>query len=572
MLLTDLIILLLFFLVVLVLAKPVGIFIARVFQGEIRFARPLENLIYRLAGIDPAVELGWKSYAISMILFNLLGIIVLFFILLFQGLLPLNPQGFSGFAWDQALNEAVSFVTNTNWQSYSGEAAASYFTQMVGFAVQNFLSAATGICIAIVLIRGIARRNQATIGNFWVDMVRCTLYILLPVSVLIAIVLMSQGVIQNFSPYVETSVISQFTAPDGTLITSQTLPMGPVASQEAIKEFGTNGGGFMNANSAHPYENPNMLTNLLEIFSLLIISFSLIYSFGYMVKDTRQAWAIIAVILTIMLVCITVFYAAESFGNPLLDKLGLTGPYMEGKEARFGLGSSILFAAATTGTSTGAVNTMHDSLTPLGGMIPLFLILLSEVVPGGTGSGLYTMLAYIIIGVFIAGLMIGRTPEYLGKKIEAVEMRGSIVIVLTSGLLVLVLTGIAFVIPAGTSSIYNPGPHGLTEIVYAFASMANNNGSAFAGLGVNTLFYNLTGALAMLLGRFVPAVAALAIAGSLASKKYYQTTSATLPTHSASFVIWIIFIIMLVGALTFFSILAVGPIVEHLLMVKGVTF
>lgn len=572
MLLTDLIILLLFFLVVLVLAKPVGIFIARVFQGEIRFARPLENLIYRLAGIDPAVELGWKSYAISMILFNLLGIIVLFFILLFQGLLPLNPQGFSGFAWDQALNEAVSFVTNTNWQSYSGEAAASYFTQMVGFAVQNFLSAATGICIAIVLIRGIARRNQATIGNFWVDMVRCTLYILLPVSVLIAIVLMSQGVIQNFSPYVETSVISQFTAPDGTLITSQTLPMGPVASQEAIKEFGTNGGGFMNANSAHPYENPNMLTNLLEIFSLLIISFSLIYSFGYMVKDTRQAWAIIAVILTIMLVCITVFYAAESFGNPLLDKLGLTGPYMEGKEARFGLGSSILFSAATTGTSTGAVNTMHDSLTPIGGLVPLFLILLSEVVPGGTGSGLYTMLAYIIIGVFIAGLMIGRTPEYLGKKIEAVEMRGSIVIVLTSGLLVLVLTGIAFVIPAGTSSIYNPGPHGLTEIVYAFASMANNNGSAFAGLGVNTLFYNLTGALAMLLGRFVPAVAALAIAGSLASKKYYQTTSATLPTHSASFVIWIIFIIMLVGALTFFSILAVGPIVEHLLMVKGVTF
>jgi len=572
MFLADVIALVLFLLVILALVKPAGIFMARVFQGEFQFVKPLENVIFRIAGIDPALEMGWKTYALSMLLFNLLGIIVLFLILLFQGWLPLNPQGFSGFPWDQALNEAVSFVTNTNWQSYSGEAAASYFTQMVGFAVQNFLSAATGICIAIALIRGIARRNQATIGNFWVDMVRCTLYILLPVSVLIAIVLMSQGVIQNFSPYVETSVVSQFTAPDGTLITGQTLPMGPVASQEAIKEFGTNGGGFMNANSAHPYENPNMLTNLLEIFSLLIISFSLIYSFGYIVKDTRQSWAIIAVILTIMLVCITVFYAAESFGNPLLAKLGLTGPYMEGKEARFGLGSSILFAAATTGTSTGAVNTMHDSLTPLGGMIPLFLILLSEVVPGGTGSGLYTMLAYIIIGVFIAGLMIGRTPEYLGKKIEAVEMRGSIVIVLTSGLLVLVLTGIAFVIPAGTSSIYNPGPHGLTEIVYAFASMANNNGSAFAGLGVNTLFYNLTGALAMLLGRFIPAVAALAIAGSLASKKYYQTTSATLPTHSASFVIWIIFIIMLVGALTFFSILAVGPIVEHLLMVKGVTF
>lgn len=572
MLLTDIIFLVLFFLVILVLVKPLGIYLARVFQGDIKILRPLENFIYRLAGIDPAAEMGWKTYALSMLLFNLLGIIVLFILLLLQGWLPLNPQGFSGFPWDQALNEAVSFTTNTNWQSYSGEAAASYLTQMLGFAVQNFLSAATGICIAIAFIRGIARRNQATIGNFWVDMVRCTLLILLPLSVLFAIVLMSQGVIQNFSPYVNTSLVTSFTAPDGTLITGQTLPMGPVASQEAIKELGTNGGGFLNANSAHPFENPNTWTNLLEIFLIWIISMALVYTFGYMVKDTRQAWAIIAVILTIMIVCLAVFYAAEAYGNPLLDKLGLTGPYMEGKEARFGLVESILFTASTTGTSCGAVNTMHDSLTPIGGMVPLFLILLSEVVPGGTGSGLYTMLAYIIIGVFIAGLMIGRTPEYLGKKIEALEMRGSIVIVLTSGLLILVLTGIALVTPAGTSTVYNPGPHGLTEIIYAFASMANNNGSAFAGLGVNTLFYNLLGALAMLAGRFVPAVAALAIAGSLAEKKYYQVTSATLPTHTPAFIVWIIFVVMLIGALTFFSALAVGPVVEQLIMMRGGMF
>lgn len=572
MLITDVLLLAVFLLVVLVLVKPVGIYIAKVFQGEIRFGKPLEDGIYRLAGIEPTVEMNWKKYALSMLLFNLLGIIVLFLILVLQGWLPLNPQGFAGFPWDQALNEAVSFVTNTNWQSYSGEAAASYLTQMVGFAVQNFLSAATGICIAIAFIRGIARRNEPTIGNFWVDMVRCTLYILLPLSVLFAIVLMSQGVIQNFSPYVNTSVLNPFNAPDGTLITGQTLPMGPVASQEAIKELGTNGGGFMNANSAHPFENPNTLTDMIEIFLIWIISMALIYTFGYMVKDTRQAWALIAVILTIMLVCLAAFYAAEAYGNPILSKLGLTGPYMEGKEARFGLMQSILFSASTTGTSCGAVNTMHDSLTPIGGMVTLFLILLSEVVPGGTGSGLYTMLAYVVIAVFIAGLMIGRTPEYLGKKIEAVEMRGSIIIVLTSGLLILILSSVALVTSFGTSSVLNPGPHGLTEIIYAFASYSNNNGSAFAGLNANTLFYNLAGALAMLIGRFVPAIAALAIAGSLANKKHYQVTAATLPTHTPSFVFWIIFVIILVGALTFFSALAVGPIVEHLLMVKGVTF
>ena len=572
MFVTDVLMLALFLLALLVLVKPVGIYIAKAFQGEIRLGKPVEQAIYRIAGVDPAVEMGWKRYAFAMLAFNLLGFAFLLLLLLFQGQLPLNPQGFSGFAWDLAINTATSFVTNTNWQNYSGEAAASYLTQMAGLAVQNFLSAATGICIAIAFIRGIARRNEGTIGNFWADMVRCTLYLLLPLAVILAIILMSQGVIDNFNPYVSTTAVNPFNASDGTLVTGQTLPMGPIASQEAIKELGTNGGGPFNANSAHPFENPNTLTDLLEVFALLVISFSLFYTFGYMVKDTRQGWALIAVVLIILVSCMAFFYAAESNGNPLVGNLNLTGPYMEGKEARFGLGQSALFAAATTGTSTGAVNNMHDSLTPLGGMVPLFLILTSEVLPGGVGSGLYTMLAYVIIGVFIAGLMIGRTPEYLGKKIDALEMRGSIIVVLASGLLVLIFSGIALVISAGTSAIANQGPHGLTEIVYAFASMSNNNGSAFAGLGGNTLFYNLTGAFCMLVGRFAPALAVLAMAGSLAAKKHYQITSATLPTHKPAFIIWLIFVILLLGVISFFSLLAVGPIVEHLIMTQGGTF
>ncbi len=572
MLVTDVLMMLLFLLVLLAFVKPLGIYIAKVFDGEVRFGKRAEQAIYRLSGIDPSVEMGWKKYAVAMLAFNLLGFVFLLLLLLLQGSLPLNPQGFPGFAWDLAINTASSFVANTNWQNYVGESTASYLTQMVGLAVQNFLSAATGICIAIAFIRGIARKNSPTIGNFWVDIVRCTLYLLLPLSVIIAVVLMSQGVIQNFSPYVTTTAVDPFTASDGALITGQTLPMGPVASQEVIKNLGTNGGGYANANAAHPYENPNVVTNLLEIFSIMIIAFSMFYTFGYMVKDTRQGWALIAVVIISLTICMAFFYAAESYGNPLLGSLNLTGPYMEGKEVRFGLGQSLLFSAATTGTSTGAVNNMHDSLTPLGGMVPLFLMLTSEVLPGGVGSGLYTMLAYVIIGVFIAGLMIGRTPEYLGKKIEALEMRGSIVVVLTSGLLILVFTGIALVATFGTSSIANPGPHGLTEIVYAFASMANNNGSAFAGLTGNTLFYNLTGAFCMLVGRFAPAIAVLAMAGSLATKKHYQVTSATLPTHKPAFILWLIFVILLVGVVTFFCLLAVGPVVEHLLMTQGVTF
>jgi K+-transporting ATPase ATPase A chain len=507
-----------------------------------------------------------------MLLFNGLGFVVLLFILIFQGSLPLNPQNLPGFSLDLAINTAVSFVTNTNWQNYVGETTASYFTQMAGLAVQNFVSAATGICIAIAFIRGIVRRQEKTIGNFWVDMVRCTLYILLPISIVFAVALMSQGVIQNFSPNVNTTMISPYTAADGTVITGQTLPMGPVASQEAIKELGTNGGGYTNANSADPYENPNTVTDLLEIGFLLLISLSLTYTFGYMVKDTRQGWAIYATILVILLACIFIMYAAEVYGNPIITGQGVNGPNMEGKEVRNGVVQSVLFSSSTTGTSTGAVNTMQDSLTPIGGGMALFLISLSEVTPGGVGSGLYTMIAYVIIGVFVAGLMIGRTPEYLGKKIEQREMAAAVVIVLTSGLAAHLLSTFAYVLPYGVSQIANHGPHGLTEIFYAFLSMANNNGSAFAGLNGNTLFYNLVGALAMLVGRFAPAIAALVLAGSIASKKHFRTIAETLPTHRPAFIIWLIFIIIVVGALTFFPVFALGPIIEHLLMTQGVTF
>ncbi len=561
-----------FLIILTVLIKPVGSYIAKVFQGEITLFKRQEDYFYKIAGIKPAEEMDWKKYAISMILFNLLGLLALFLILIFQGILPLNPQNFSGFAPDLALNTAISFMTNTNWQNYAGESTASYFTQMAGLTVQNFLSAATGICIAIAFIRGIVRRQEKTIGNFWVDVIRCTLYLLLPISIIFAVLLMSQGVIQNFSPYVNTTLISPYTAANGAVITGQTIPMGPFASQEAIKLLGTNGGGPFNVNSAHPFENPSTLTDILEILSFLIISFSLTYTFGVMVKDTRQGWAIFATIMIIFLICLAIMYAAEAYGNPILTNLGANGPNMEGKEVRFGIVQSVLFATSTTGTSTGAVNTMHDSLTPIGGGVALFLILLSEVTPGGVGSGLYTMLAYIVIAVFVAGLMIGRTPEYLGKKIEQLEMGAAVVIVLTSGLAVHFFSTFAYLVPYGISQIANQGPHGLTEIFYAFASMANNNGSAFAGLSGNTPFYNLAGAATMLIGRFAPAIAALAFAGSMANKKHFRTIAETLPTHTPAFIFWLVFIILVVGALAFFPVIALGPFVEHLLMTQGVTF
>jgi len=582
----------LFFVVLLALIKPFGTYMAKVFQGERTFLSPLfvpcENLIYRICGVNRDDEMGWKRYAIAMLLFNLVFFVTLFAILLLQGILPLNPQKLPAFSWPLALNTAISFTTNTNWQNYGGEAAASYFTQMFGFAVHNFTSAATGIVIAIAAIRGLVRRKSSALGNFWVDTTRCTLYILLPFSLIAAIFLVSQGVIQNFSPYKTVPLVqaTSFEKPrldakgnplkdvkgnpmiESVTVKEVTIPMGPVASQEAIKELGTNGGGFFNANSAHPFENPTPLSNIFEVFLILLISGGLTYTFGYMAGNTRQGWALLAVMLAILILAIGVFYWAESSGNPLVAKLGVHGINMEGKETRFGLAGSALFSTATTGTSCGAVNTMHDSLTPIGGMVPLSLILLSEVIFGGVGTGLYTMLAFVVIAVFVAGLMIGRTPEYLGKKIEVREMWMSITTVLASGILVLIFSGIAMILPAGVSSMNNSGAHGLSEVLYAFASMSNNNGSAFAGLSGNTLFYNLTGAVAMLLGRFVPAVAVLAMAGGLAEKKYVPPSLGTLPTDQAPFALWLTLVILIVGALTFFPALAMGPIAEQLMMIR----
>ncbi|MCZ7401166.1 MAG: potassium-transporting ATPase subunit KdpA [Candidatus Methanoperedens sp.] len=564
----------LFFLIVLTLfVKPLGTYMTNVFQDKRTLLSPIlmpiENLIYKAAGIKQDEEMDWKEYAKALLLFNGLGIIVLFLILLLQGIIPLNPQGFPGFSLDLAFNTAVSFVTNTNWQAYSGESAASYLTQMSGLAVQNFLSAATGLCIAIALIRGFTRHTSQTIGNFWKDMTKSVLYILLPISIIAALLLVSQGVIQNFDPYANSSLLQPIQTPDGQNISNQLIPMGPIASQEAIKEFGTNGGGPFNANSAHPFENPTPLTNFLEILLILIIPFSLTYTFGRFAGNTRQGWALFSAMMMLFIIFLGVMYWSEYSGDPLVQKLGVNGSYMEGKEVRFGIGGTVLFAVSTTATSTGAVNAMHDSLTPIGGMVTMLLILLSEDIPGGVGSGLYTILAFAIIAVFIAGLMIGRTPEYLGKKIEVFEMWTSVLIVLTSGILVLLFVSVALVISAGVSSILNPGPHGLSEILYAFASVANNNGSAFAGLNANTLFYNLLTAIAMLIGRFVPAIAALAMAGSLAKKKYIPPSIGTLPTHQITFVLWLAVVILIVGALTFFPALSLGPIVEHMIMHGG---
>jgi K+-transporting ATPase ATPase A chain len=568
----DLIQILVFLILLTLLVKPLGRYMTRVYQGEATLLSfifaPVEKLLYRIAGIDPELEMDWKQYALAMLLVNGLGLTVVFAILMLQGWLPLNPEKFPGFSWDLALNTAVSFVTNTNWQFYSGESAASYFAQVLGLMVQQFLSAASGMAILMALIRGFARHTADTLGNFWVDLTRGTLYILLPLSLIAAIFLVSQGVIQNFSPYAKTTLIQEVADTKGNVIKEQSLPMGPVAAQEAIKEVGTNGGGFFNANSAHPFENPTPLTNFVEILLILLIPAGLTYTFGRMVGSARQGWAVYAAMMILFLSALSAMYWAEANGNPLVTKLGVQGIYMEGKEVRFGLGPSVLFSCATTGTSCGAVNNMHDSLTPLGGMVPLWLMLLGEIVFGGVGSGLYTMLAFVVIAVFVAGLMIGRTPEYLGKKLEVLEMWMSVIIVLTAGIVVLLFVAIALLVPAGVSAMSNPGPHGLSEVFYAFASTANNNGSAFAGLNGNT-FYNLMTALAMLLGRFAPKVAVLAMAGSLVRKKYIPPSLGTLPTDQVPFVLWLVLVIWIIGALTFFPGLAVGPIVEHLIMQGG---
>ena len=582
-----------FFAVLLLLVKPLGAYMARVYRDERTLLSPLlvpcEQVVCRICGVNRDEEMDWRQYAVAMLLFNLAGFLMLFGLLRLQHLLPLNPQDLPPFSWQLALNTAVSFTTNTNWQAYSGETAASYGIQMTGITVQNFVSAATGMAVVIALIRGFSRRNTRLIGNFWIDLSRSVLYILLPLSLVAALILVSQGVIQNFTPY-KTVSLMQATSTNRPLmdgdgkvsvnaageplteevtVSEVTLPMGPVASQEAIKELGTNGGGFFNANSAHPFENPTPFSHLLEILLILLIPGALTHTFGVMVGNSRQGWALLAVMLLLLLVSFAALQWAETHATPHLAQAGPLGGNMEGKEVRFGLAATSLFEVATTATSCGAVAAMHDSLTPLGGMIPLSLILLGEIVFGGVGSGLYTMLAFAVIAVFVAGLMIGRTPEYLGKKIEVREMWLSIVTILIAGVMVLILSGVAMITPSAVASMANGGAHGLSEVLYAFASMANNNGSAFAGLNTSTDFYALLGALAMVIGRFVPAVAVLAMAGSLAAKKYVPPSLGTLPTDKVPFAIWLTLVILIVGALTFFPALALGPIAEHLSMPGG---
>jgi K+-transporting ATPase ATPase A chain len=590
-----------FLAVVLVCVKPLGVYIANVMEGRpiwiLRMGAPLERVVYRLSGIDPATEMGWKQYAIALLVFNALGALVVYALQRFQVWLPLNPQRFGNVSPDSSFNTAVSFVTNTNWQGYSGESTMSYLTQMAGLAVQNFLSAATGIAVAIALIRGFARHDAKSIGNFWVDMTRSTLYILLPLSSLLALVLVPQGVVQNFSPYKDVTTLesvayqqakmnaagSPITDAKGNPVIEelttqrQTLPMGPMASQEAIKELGTNGGGFVNANSAHPYENPTALSNFLEILAILVIPAALTHTFGRMVGDTRQGWAVLAAMVILFLPLVGIAVLSEQQGNPRLGALGVdqaasleqAGGNMEGKEARFGIAASALFATVTTGTSCGAVNSMHDSFTPLGGLVPLLNMQLGEVVFGGVGSGLYSMLIFAIVGVFIAGLMIGRTPEYLGKKIESFEMKMSSIAILVMPLIVLVGTAVAVSVPSGQAGVANPGAHGFSEILYGFTSASNNNGSAFGGISANTPFYNIALGLVMWLGRYWPIMAALAIAGSFAAKKRVPVTTGTMPTHGATFVILLISTVLLVGALTFVPAIALGPIVEHLILWGG---
>ena len=589
-----------FLLLVALCVKPVGLYMVHVFDGEAVWPRragaPLERWIYRLCGVDADAEMGWKQYALALLIFNALGGLAVYPLQRAQLWLPLNPQNFPNLSPDSAFNTAVSFITNTNWQGYSGESAMSYLTQMAGLAVQNFLSAASGIVVAIALIRGLARHTVATIGNFWVDVTRATLYVLLPLSLLLALVLASQGVIQNFSPYKDVTTVEALTYQQPkadaagnplkdasgnplleTLTThTQTLPMGPIASQESIKELGTNGGGFFNANSAHPYENPNALTNLLEMLAIIIIPAGLTYTFGRMVGDTRQGWAVLAAMAILFVALLVVTVHSEQQGNPLIAQLGVdqaasptqAGGNMEGKETRFGIAASALFATITTATSCGAVNGMHDSFTPLGGFVPLFQMQLGEVVFGGVGTGLYSMLIFAIVGVFIAGLMIGRTPEYLGKKIEAFEMKMSSIAILVMPFIVLTGTAVAVSVDAGKAGVANPGAHGFSEILYAFSSAGNNNGSAFAGISANTMFYNVALGLTMWLGRFWPIVAVLAVAGSLAAKKRIPVSEGTMPTHGATFVILLIGTVLLVGALTFVPALALGPIVEHVMLWK----
>ena len=586
--------LLLYLAVLCVAGYPLAIYMARIADltpiGGL--VGRVERAIYRAAGVDAAEEMPWVRYAVAVLLFNALGAVVVYLVQRLQLWLPWNPQGLANVTPDSAFNTAVSFVTNTNWQGYSGESTMSYFTQMLMLAGQNFFSAATGIAVAFALIRGFARRSAQGIGNFWVDLTRSVLYILLPISLLLALVFMGQGVIQNFDAYKDVATVESLTYTQPKLDTAgqplkdakgepitetltthtQSLSMGPVASQEAIKMLGTNGGGFFNANSAHPYENPTPLTNFLQMISMLLIPAALCFTFGRMVGDSRQGWAIFAGMTVIFVVMATIAISAEQQGNPQFASLGIdqtpsvlqAGGNMEGKETRLGVVASALFATITTAASCGATNAMHDSFTPLGGMVPMWLIELGEVVFGGVGSGLYGMLIFAIMAVFIAGLMIGRTPEYIGKKIESFEMKMTSIVILVTPFLVLVGSAIAVMSEAGKAGVFNPGAHGFSEVLYALSSVANNNGSAFAGLSANTPFYNTLLAVAMWFGRFAFIVPVLAIAGSLARKKRIEPTAGTLPTHGPLFVAMLVGTVVLVGALTYVPALALGPVVEHL--------
>jgi K+-transporting ATPase ATPase A chain len=554
---------------ILLVARPVGGYLTRVVTGERTLLSPVlapvERVLYRAAGVDPRAEQHWLTYALAMLVFNLAGLLLLYALQRLQGQLPLNPQGMPAVPVDLALNTATSFVTNTNWQNYGGEATMGYLVQMAGLSVQNFLSAATGIAVAVALIRGFVRRPVATIGNFWVDVTRITLYVLLPLSGAIALLLVSQGTPQTFGPSIQATTL------EGV---RQTIALGPVASQVAIKMLGTNGGGFFNANSAHPFENPTALTNLIQMVSIFAIGAGLTNTFGRMVGNERQGWAILAAMLVLFAAGTAVAYWAEAQANPALAALGVdpSAGNMEGKEVRFGIVLSALFASITTAASCGAVNAMHDSFMPLGGMIPLINMQLGEVIIGGVGAGLYGMLLFVILAVFIAGLMVGRTPEYLGKKIEAREVKMAMLAILCLPVMMLGLTALAVVLPEAKASIQDPGPHGFSELLYAFTSAAANNGSAFAGLSGNTHFYNFTLALGMFIGRFFVIVPMLAIAGSLAGKSTLQASQGTFPTDGPLFVGLLVGVVLIVGGLTFFPALALGPIVEHLAMRAGLLF
>jgi K+-transporting ATPase ATPase A chain len=590
--------------VLFLLVKPVGAYMARVLEGKRTFfdpvLRPLERLLYRLCRVNPEEDMSWQTYSVALLLFSVVGMLLLYGLQRLQAVLPLNPQAFSAVSPDLSFNTAASFTTNTNWQAYGGESTLSYFVQMAGLTVKNFASAAAGLAVLVALIRGLARGSVQAIGNFWVDLVRSSLYILLPLSVALALLLVSQGVVQTLSSY-RTATLVEPTSYDQPVtdangkpvldakgqpktktikVTEQVIAVGPAASQIAIKQLGTNGGGFFNTNSATPFENPTPLSNFLEMLAITLIPAALCYTFGKMVADTRQGWALLVAMTLVFVPFLVVAEGFELGGNRILIPLGVDqtpsalqpGGNMEGKEVRFGIVDSALWATATTATSNGSVNAMHDSFTPIGGMVPLVMMHLGEVIYGGVGSGLAGMLVVVILAAFVAGLMVGRTPEYLGKKIEAFEMKMATVIVLIMPAVVLVLTALGVATAAGKAGISNPGPHGFSQILYAFTSMANNNGSAFAGLNANSLFYNLVGGVEMLFTRFWIMIPTLAIAGSMAAKRKAPASAGTLPTHTVQFVLWLVAVIIIIGALSFLPALALGPVAEHFLLQAGTVF